>query len=605
MTSGAVLGISADFHDAAAAVILDGTLVAAAAEERFTRVKHDPSLPVHATKWCLSAAGVESDGLDLVVFYEKPLTVLERILSTHARVGPVGLPQLTSAISAWASSKAWIGYRIERMLKSLGYRLPDLAYAEHHQSHAAAAFYPSPFRNAAIVTLDGVGEWTTATIGTGDANQIHIGSELKFPDSLGLLYSTITAHCGFEVNDGEYKLMGLAPYGQARYIDTLRDHLITIEDDGSFRLNQRWFGFRAGREMAAPKLVKLLGPSRSSEDPIQQRHADLARSIQVLLEDVVLRIISHAFSQTEMQNLCLAGGVALNCVANGRVMREGRFNNVWVQPAAGDDGGAVGAALWGWHSVLGHERTQNGCDAMFGAALGPSFEQPEISEWLSTRGVQFRTLSDGDLHEQIARDLAEGKVVGWFRGRMEFGPRALGHRSILADPRDATMVSRINLLVKGREGFRPFAPSVLAEEVSNWFDIEDDLELPYMTATVGVRGAVAEVANFETSEGTFAERLTDVRSAIPACTHVDGSARVQTVSKERSPDFHRLLTEFHHLTACPILLNTSFNRRGEPIVCTPADALECFQTAGLDLLVLENCVIRIEDVQAGSAAIVP
>jgi carbamoyltransferase len=588
-----VLGISADFHDAAAAVVVDGRVVAAVAEERLSRVKHDPSLPERAVRWCLGAAGVDPGSLDLVVFYEKPLSVVERIFATHAEVGPRGLPQLASATSAWAGSKAWIGYRIDRLLRGLGHRRVELAFAEHHQSHAAAAFLPSPFERAAVVTFDGVGEWATTSIAVGHRHKVELLAEQRFPDSIGLLYSTITDHCGFEVNEGEYKLMGLAPYGEPSFVDVLRDRVLHVADDGSFRLDQRWFDYRAGRRMGHRRLAELLGPPRTPEQPLTRREADLARSVQVLVEDVVLRVARHARHLTGERALCLAGGVALNCVANGHLIREGVFDDVWIQPAAGDDGGALGAALWGWHEVLGEPRTAAPTDGMSGAALGPSYPHEEIAGWLDGAGVGFRRLDDGALFDEVAGRLAGGDVVGWFRGRCEYGPRALGQRSILADPRDVGMIQRINVAVKGREGFRPFAPAVLAEDAADWFELDRDL--PYMLATVAVRDAVAEPVTVGPDRDDFAGRIAVARSRIPACTHVDGSARVQTVTEERSPDLHRLLRSFRDRTGCPVLLNTSFNRRGEPIVCSPADALRCFEAVDLDLLVLGDCLVERRD----------
>ena len=602
---GAVLGISADFHDAAAALVVDGRVVAAAAEERFTRVKHDASLPERAMAWCLDDAGIAPDGLELVAFYEKPLSLFERVVSTHARVGPVGVARLTSAASSWVRTKAWIGYRIERALDDLGYAMPPLAFAEHHQSHAAAAFYPSPFERAAILTFDGVGEWATSSIASGAGHRIEALEELRFPDSIGLLYSTVTAHCGFAVNDGEYKLMGLAPYGTPRFADVLRDQVVEVHADGSIHLDQRWFGYRSGGTMAHRRLDRLLGPPRQPDGPLTQREADLARSMQDVLEDIVLKAARHAHELTGASAVCLAGGVALNCVANGRLVREGPFADVWIQPAAGDDGSALGAALWGWHEVGDRPRLDPvQPDGMSGAALGPVFDHEEIAAWLRESGVTFLELPEEELVDEVARELAGGAVVGWFEGRMEFGPRALGHRSILADPRSPEMVQRINAAVKGREGFRPFAPAVLAEEAGAWFDL--DRPLPYMLATVPVLGATAEADDGGPAgwRGDFARRIAEVQSPLPACTHVDRSARVQTVSAERSPSFHRLLRAFHRRTGCPVLLNTSFNRKDEPVVCTPADAFRCFVAASLDVLVLERCIVRAVDHGSGSSPVV-
>ncbi len=593
----AILGLSAGFHDSAAAVVDDGRLVAAAQEERFSRTKHDPAMPAQATAWCLDAAGVGPDGLDAVVFYEKPFTSYERILSTHAVVGPKGFPQLSRAVRTWTKDKLWVAASVDRLLAATGRTGVPLAYAEHHVSHGAAAFYPSPFETAAVLTVDGVGEWATSSWGTGAGSSLTLQAELDFPNSLGLLYSTFTAYCGFAVNDGEYKLMGLAPYGEPRFVEALRDRVVQVHDDGSVRLDQRYFDYRAGRRMASPRLHELLGgPPRQADEELDQRHADVARSAQVLLEEALLAMVRHVHSQTGERRLCLGGGVALNCVANARILSEGPFESVWVQPAAGDAGSAAGAALWYHHAVRGAERVPSEPDGMSGAALGPAFTHDEVASWLLAAGVDHEVVpGTAERAEQVAEALDGGAVVGWFEGRMEFGPRALGHRSILADPRDASMVQRINSLVKGREGFRPFAPAVLADAAPDWFSV--DGPSPYMLLTVPVRSAVpVDVA------GTFAERLGAVRSDLPACTHVDGSARVQTVDRERSPAFYELVEAFGRRTGCPVLLNTSFNRADEPVVRSPADALRCAALAGLDLLVLERCLVRRPALEAVAAA---
>jgi carbamoyltransferase len=592
----AVLGVSGEYHDAAAAVVVGGVLVAAAEEERFTRVKHDPSLPRHAIAWCLEEAGVEPGGLSDVVFYDKPLTTYERILSTHAKVGPRGFPALSRAVSTWSRSKLWVGARLERILTDLGHPTPRIAYSEHHLSHAASAFYPSPFESAAVLTFDGVGEWATSSIAHGRGNGITMQSELRFPDSIGLFYSAMTAFCGFEVNDGEYKLMGLAPYGEPRYAEALRERVVQVADDGSVRLDQRWFAYRAGGRMTRRPLAELLdGPPLVPGTQPGQREADIARSVQVVLEEIVLRMADHAHRQTGETRACLAGGVALNCVANERLLAEGPFEEIWVQPASGDAGGAVGAALWGWHGVHGHPRTaEPQRDSMSGAFLGPSFSTDEVHSWLDECGLDHEVLDDDELFRLVAAELDDGHTVGWFRGRAEFGPRALGHRSILADPRDSTMAQRLNIAVKGREGFRPFAPAVLEEHASDWFEL--DRESPYMLFTAKVHEKRL-LPDRNGEDRSFAERLSGVRSEIPACTHVDNSARVQTVSRATNADFHRLLEEFHALTDCPVLINTSFNRAGEPVVLTPADALRCFAGTALDVLVLENCVVRRDAIE--------
>jgi carbamoyltransferase len=588
-----VLGVSADYHDAAACLVVDGELVAAAEEERFTRVKHDPSLPVHAMAWCLEAGGVAPGELDAVAFYDSPFTKLERILVTHGRVGPRGFPALARAMRSWLRSKLWVRYRLDAALGELGHPCPPVLFAEHHQSHAASAFLPSPFEEAAILTLDGVGEWTTTSIGVGEGGHVRLIEEQRFPDSLGLFYSAMTAHCGFEVNDGEYKLMGLAPYGEPRFADALRERVIRIGDDGSVALDQRWFRYRSGRRMGSPRLDDLLGGPPCVGEP-GQREADLAASTQLVLEEAVLASARHAHRLTGSARLCLAGGVALNCVANARLLAEGPFDEVWVQPAAGDAGGAVGAALWAWHEVGGHPRAPGGRDAMAGAALGPAFATDEVAAWLAADAVPFDRPDPARLAPAVADRLADGAVVGWFRGPMEFGPRALGHRSILADPRSPTVSTRLNAAVKGREGFRPFAPAVLAERADQWFDLAQPS--PYMLFTAPVRGVGAEGG---ASGQGFADRLAAVDSPLPGCTHVDGSARVQTVDAERAGDLHALLRAFEDRTGCPVLLNTSFNRAGEPIVRTPADALRTARACGLDLLVLEGCVVDLAGAAVG------
>ena len=606
-----VVGISADYHDAAACVIVDGELVVAAEEERFSRRKHDPDLPVHALAWVLDAAGVEPGRLGAVAFYAKPMSVYERILSTHAAVGPLGFGVLATALRTWVGRKLWVSGRIERALRDLGHPMPKLYFAEHHQSHAASAFYPSPFERAAVLVVDGVGEWTSTSIGRGDGHRLELLAEQRFPDSLGLFYSAMTAQCGFAVNDGEYQLMGLAPYGRPTYVDRLREHVIRVQPDGSVELDQRYFGYRAGRRMGSRRLDRLLdGPPRAGRE-VGTREADLARSAQVILEEAMLSLARHAHELTGERRLCLAGGVALNCVANGRILREGPFDEVWIQPAAGDSGGAPGAAWWAWHHVMEEPRTVRFTDAMSGAALGPSFSDDEIVSFLEANSVPFEHAPDrAELDRRIAADLAEGRIVGWFAGRMEFGPRALGHRSILADPRDAANVRRLNGLVKERDGFRPFAPAVLADRAGEWFDLT--AESPYMLFTADVAEAhrraddgasAGELTATEAEEpDAFAARLGAIRSDVPAVTHVDGSARVQTVDADRHPELHSLLSAFDRSTGCPVLLNTSFNAGGEPIVRTPADALRTFAVTGLDVLVLERCVVRRDDLAFVGAA---
>lgn len=594
----AILGLSFDYHDAAAAVVVGGELVAAAAEERFTRTKHDASVPANALSWCLDHAGISPGAPLLVAFYEKPMTKLERVLRGVGAVRPGGLPAMAGALARWGNSKLWVGARIEAALAAIGHPSPRIVYAEHHLSHAASAFYPSPFERAAILTFDGVGEWATSSIGWGAGHRIELRETLAYPDSLGLLFSAMTDFCGFDVNDGEYKLMGLAPYGEPRYVDALLDRVVHLHADGSVRLDLRYFGFPAGRRMAGRRLDDLLdGPPRHRDDPPGQREADIARSTQVVLEEAVLRVARHARSVVGEDVACLAGGVALNCVANQRLRESGVFSDIWVQPAAGDDGGAVGAALWAHHQVLDRPRPTPRGDAMSGAFLGPAYTQDEVAAWLAGLGVPHETFADhAATCGAVAAELAAGSVVGWFQGRMEFGPRALGHRSILADPRDPGMVARLNAKVKRREGFRPFAPAVLEERAGEWFATAGPL--PYMTETALVHPDRLVPADPDPGPQGFAAQLRSTRSTIPACTHLDLTARVQTVTADANPELHRLLEAFERLTGCPVLVNTSFNRAGEPIVCTPADALRCFADTDLDLLVIERCLVRASDLAA-------
>lgn len=585
-----VLGISAFYHDSAAATVVDGALVAAAQEERFSRIKHDPTIPVESMAYCLEAAGTGPGDLEAVVYYEKPLTKFVRIMRTHFRVGPRGFKSFQKAMPEWAHQKLWVGYEIEKALRTLGYAMPGrLLYTEHHEAHAASAFFPSPFESAAVLTFDGVGEWATASIGVGKGNRITLERQLDFPDSLGLLYSAFTYYCGFRVNSGEYKLMGLAPYGEPRYIDEITDHLISIDADGSFTADQRYFDYMSGRSMTSKRFQDLFGgPPRAPESELDQRHCDLAASIQAVTEDIVLRMARTAAVSTGEDRACLAGGVALNCVANARLRGDGPFTDIWVQPAAGDAGGAVGAALYGWHHVLDHPRTPSATDGMAGAYLGPAYTTDEIGTWLADQGHPHVTIDGGDRARRVAELIASGSTVGIFQGRMEFGPRALGHRSILADPRDPNIQSRLNLQVKQRESFRPFAPAVLAEEADEWFDL-DGASMPYMLLTAQLR------KDRRRDPGPRPDDLRDwahqVRSEIPGVTHVDHSARVQTVDADRSPLLHTILVEFRSLTGCPVVVNTSFNIRGEPPVCTPEDAYRCFMSTGLDALVLEDHIL--------------
>jgi carbamoyltransferase len=581
-----ILGISAFYHDSAAALVQDGRVVAAVQEERFTRKKHDDSLPINAVRYCLREGGVAPDGLEAVVYYDKPISTFVRLLRTYMRVGPAGFASFRQAMPLWMREKLWIPYLVERGLRDLGFELPGrLLFTEHHESHAASAFFPSPFESAAILTFDGVGEWATSSIGVGKGNRVTLERELFFPNSLGLLYSAFTYYCGFRVNSGEYKLMGLAPYGEPRYADLILEHLLDLHEDGSFDMNMRYFGFLAGLTMTNERFHALFGgPPREPESDITRREMDLASSIQAVTEEVVMRMARHAASTTGERNACLAGGVALNCVANGRLLREGPFERIWIQPAAGDAGGAVGAALYGWHQMLGNERAPTGADGMSGAYLGPAYPDEEIGRYLDANGYPHELVGDDDQWaSRIAELVADGKVVGLFVGRMEFGPRALGHRSIIGDARSPTMQSLMNLKIKYRESFRPFAPAVLAERASEFFDI--DAESPYMMLVADVQDGL-RTANGRPPSGDLREWVNEVRSTIPAVTHVDYSARLQTVSREQSPEFHAILSAFDELTDCPVMINTSFNVRGEPIVCTPEHAYRCFMRTEMDHLVL-------------------
>ena len=576
-----VLGLSAYYHDSAACLLRDGDVVAAAQEERFTRVKGDAAFPAAAAAYCLSEGGVGVDDLATVAFYDKPLLKFERLLETYLAVAPRGFRSFLKAGPLWVKEKLFTDRALRRALGDLaGHDAPyegGLLYAEHHESHAASAFYPSPFAEAAVLTVDGVGEWATASIGAGRGTELELLSELRFPDSLGLLYSAFTYYLGFRVNSGEYKVMGLAPYGAPTYADLILSRLMDLRDDGSFTLDQRYFGYVSGLAMTNGAFDDLFGgPPRAAEGPLAQRHFDLARSVQHACEEVVLRMARTAHRRTGLDRLCMAGGVALNCVANGRVLREGPFRDVWVQPAAGDAGGALGAAALAWHGALGGPRAParraGGAprDAMRGAFLGPAFTDAEVRAALEAAGTVYERLESAAVAGYAAERLAAGAVVGWFQGRMEYGPRALGNRSILADPRRPDMQSRLNLAVKFRESFRPFAPSVPAERAGAWFALDRDS--PYMLLTAAVRP--------------------EHRGALPAVTHVDGSARVQTVRAEDNPPFHALLTAFGARTGCPVLVNTSFNVRGEPVVCTPADALRCFRDTRIDVLVLGPYVLE-------------
>jgi carbamoyltransferase len=581
-----ILGLSAYYHDSAACLVRDGEVLAAAQEERFTRKKHDDSVPENAINYCLREAGLARTELDYVVFYDKPLLKFERLLSTYLDYAPSGFRSFIKAMPVWLGKKLWIRDEIAALF---GGEVPVL-FTEHHESHAASAFFPSPFESAAVLTIDGVGEWTTSSWGRGEGNTLDLIGELHFPHSLGLLYSAFTYYTGFKVNSGEYKVMGLAPYGEPRFAQTILDNLIDLRDDGSFRLNMDYFNYCQGLTMVNDKFARLFGgPPRQPESPLTQREMDLARSVQEVTETCMLRMVKHAHEQTGEKNLCLAGGVALNCVGNGRVLREGPFERIWIQPAAGDAGGALGAALSVWHHYLEQPRQPSSADRMSGSYLGPNFPTDEIRDWLVAERIPFRELDDADLVREAAALLADSKVVGWFQGRMEFGPRALGGRSILGDPRSAKTQSIMNLKIKYRESFRPFAPSVLAEHAPDFFEI--DSESPYMLLVAPVTDSIRREMSEEEQNLFGIEKLNVPRSTIPAVTHVDYSARVQTVSSSTNPLYHGLITEFHRLTQIPLLVNTSFNVRGEPIVCTPRDAYRCFMRTEMDHLALGNFLL--------------
>jgi len=577
-----ILGISAFYHDSAACLLEDGAIVAAAQEERFTRKKGDAAFPLHAARYCLQAGGIAASQLAYVGFYDKPLLKFERILETYLGVAPRGFGQFRIAGPLWMKEKLFLDREIRR---ALGYE-GEILYAEHHESHAASAFFPSPFEQAAILTVDGVGEWATASFGAGRGNDFELLQELHWPDSLGLLYSAFTYYTGFKVNSGEYKVMGLAPYGEPNYVDVIYRTLIDLREDGSFTLNQEYFNYLTGLTMTNGAFDRLFGgPPRVPESKLTQREMDLARSVQVVCEEVMLRMVRTLHRETGMDNLCLAGGVALNCVANGRILREGPFRRLWIQPAAGDAGGALGVAQLIWHRYCKQPRNvAPGRDGMQGAYLGPAFSPQEIEAYLVSQGAPYERLERGCLLRQAARLLADEKVVGWFDGRMEFGPRALGARSILGDPRSPRMQAQMNLKIKFREGFRPFAPSVLRERAGEYFELACDS--PYMLLVAPVKQERQIPMSDEHRRLWGIEQLNVVRSDIPAVTHIDYSARVQTVTRDTNPNYYDLITEFDRLTGCPVLVNTSFNVRGEPIVCTPADAYRCFMRTNIDYLIV-------------------
>jgi carbamoyltransferase len=591
-----ILGISAFYHDSAAALVIDGDIVAAAQEERFTRKKHDPGFPVEAIAYCLREAGLDPDQLDFIAFYDKPILKFERLLETQLAFAPSGIRSFMMAMPVWLREKLMMRRMIRGGLSSE--TKAPLLFMDHHESHAASAFFPSPFEEAAILTLDGVGEWTTTAWGVGRRNTIELQQHLRFPHSLGLLYSAFTYYCGFKVNSGEYKLMGLAPYGKPVYAEAICKKLIDMKLDGSFWLNMDYFNYCQGLTMTNRRFDDLFGGApRNPEASIEQRHMDLAASIQAVTEEIILRMGRDIYEKTRMRKLVLAGGVALNCVANGRLLREGPYDDIWIQPAAGDAGGALGAALFTWHQLLDKPRDANGRDSQKGSFLGPSFTLDDIQKFLDANGVTYTRIDDSQMRAaQVAQLLAEEKVVGWFQGRMEFGPRALCARSIIGDARSPKMQATMNLKIKFRESFRPFAPVVLQEYVHEWFDMSEGQESPYMLLVAPVleeRRVPISPTDLEkmSCDPDLRKRVNVTRSSVPAITHVDYSARIQTVDRIRNPQFHSVMEAFRRLTGCPVLVNTSFNVRGEPIVCTPEDAFRCFVATEMDVLVLEHFIV--------------
>jgi carbamoyltransferase len=596
-----ILGISAFYHDSAAALVADGRIVAAAQEERFTRRKHDARFPHNAVAYCLAEARCRLDDLDFVVFYDKPFLKFERLLETYLSFAPRGFNSFRRTLPLWLKEKL---FQKDVLRKALQKHEPDfdwqgkLLFSEHHLSHAASAFYPSPFANAAVLTMDGVGEWATASLAIGSGKSVKIAKEMHFPHSLGLLYSAFTYYTGFRVNSGEYKLMGLAPYGEPKYVNEILSKLIDLKEDGTFRLDQSYFDYCTGLKMTNDRFAALFGqPVRSPEDSLTSFHMDIAASIQAVTEQIMTRLAHSVARETGMRQLCLAGGVALNCLANSKILGAGVFDDIWIQPAAGDAGGALGAALVGYYQFGGALQKPGGGDAMQGAYLGPAYAAVDVERQLQSSGARYTTLAQDDLIATAAEALAAGKAVGWFQGRMEFGPRALGARSILGDPRSPTMQKTLNLKIKYRESFRPFAPSILRQDLADWFDC--DVDSPYMLLVAQVRDSLRRPMT-PTEQGLFGiDRLNVARSSIPAVTHVDYSARIQTVHEETNPRYHALISRFKHLTGCPVLVNTSFNVRGEPIVNTPQDAFRCFMGSDMDELFVEHC--RLEKSQQDEA----
>lgn len=583
-----ILGISAFYHDSAACLIRDGKIISAAQEERFTRNKHDFSFPKNAIWYCLDNSGIKGKDLDFVSFYDKPFLKFSRILETYLSYAPFGIQQFIKAIPLWIKQKLWIK---EIIIKELSFE-GNIIFPEHHESHAASAFFSSPFQKAAFLTIDGVGEWATASYGLGKDNEIHILAELNFPHSLGLLYSAFTYYIGFKVNSGEYKMMGLAPYGEPKYKDLILSELMDLKDDGSFKLNMKYFNYCTGLTMTNSRFEKLFGgPPRKPESQFTQRYMDLACSVQKVTEEVMLRMALHVHKKTKCDNLCLAGGVALNCVSNGRILREGPFKSIWIQPAAGDAGGALGAALFTWYQYLENKRTVNGKnDFQQGSYLGPKFENNYIVNYLKRNNISYIKLNEEQILDKISDLIADQKVIGWFQGRMEFGPRALGNRSIIGDARSPEMQEKMNLKIKFRESFRPFAPAVLKEKVSNYFEIE--CESPYMLLVAPVKKDIRKEISDKEEKIFGLNNLKIIRSSVPAITHVDYSARIQTINKKNNPLFYKMIAKFDEKYGCPIIINTSFNIRGEPIVCTPHDAYLCFMHTNMDYLIMGNFLIE-------------
>ncbi len=579
-----ILGISAFYHDSAACLIKDGKIIAAAQEERFARKKHDFRFPKHAINFCLDYANINSEEIEIVAFYDKPFLKFERILETYLTYAPVGIKSFLKAMPLWIKEKIWIK---EIIKNELGYE-GNILFPEHHESHAASAFYPSPFNEAAILTMDGVGEWTTTSYGAGKNNKIELYADIKFPHSLGLLYSAFTYYTGFKVNSGEYKVMGLAPYGEPKYKQLIYDHLIDVKEDGSFKMNMDYFNYCAGLTMTNKKFDKLFcGPPRKPESRLTQKEMDLARSLQDVTEEIVLKMGNHVHKGTGLKNLTLAGGVALNCVANGRLLKEGPFENIWIQPAAGDAGGALGAALSAWYGYLGNERTANEeSDSQYGSYLGPEYSNEQIISFINDGKYKAKKLDNENLIKEVSELIADEKVIGWFQGRMEFGPRALGNRSIIGDARSSKMQSIMNLKIKFRESFRPFAPSVLREKVAEYFDV--DVDSPYMLLVANVKEQRRKNMSDAEKQLFGIDKLNVQRSDIPAITHVDYSARLQTVHNDTNPLYHKLIKKFEENSGCAVIINTSFNVRGEPIVCTPHDAYRCFMRTDMDYLVMGN-----------------